>query len=109
MQEQDWFFVVEENKFKEQSMKLVFPKGLPVLLIRKSGNEIYAVSDKCSHMACPLRGGTLDGYVLKCPCHDWRFDIRTGEFLDAPEIRIPVYKCKIEEGGLFINLEGSSQ
>ena len=102
MQEQGWYFVTEENKFKEQSMKLVFPKGLPVLLIRKSGNEIYAVSDKCSHMACPLRGGTLDGYVLKCPCHDWRFDIRTGAFLDAPEICLPRYEWKLSDGYIEI-------
>jgi len=31
--------------------------------------------------------------VITCPCHDWRFDVRTGEFLDAPEVRLAVYPC----------------
>jgi len=44
----------------------------------------------------------LEGYILKCPCHDWRFDIRTGEFLAAPEIRLPTYPVREAAGKLFI-------
>ena len=42
--------------------------------------------------------------VITCPCHDWRFDVRTGEFLDAPEVRLAVYPVRSENGKLFINL-----
>ncbi len=77
-----WIFVIEENELQENSVNLVFPRGLPVLLIKKTG-QIYAISNKCAHMACGLGGGTLKDYTIQCPCHDWRYDIRTGEFLDA--------------------------
>jgi nitrite reductase/ring-hydroxylating ferredoxin subunit len=89
-----WVPVIEESKLKENSVKLVSPKGIGVLLIRKSAQEIYALSNKCAHMACPLAGGQLSGYILKCPCHDWQFDIRTGELLEAKEIKITVYEWK---------------
>lgn len=87
-----------------QGLAPVFPKGLPVLLIRREAGEIYAVENRCPHMGCPLSRGRLDGYMLQCPCHDWRFDIRTGAFLDAPEIRLPAYEWKIEEGDIAVRL-----
>jgi nitrite reductase/ring-hydroxylating ferredoxin subunit len=104
MAESIWIPVIEDGKLKEESIKAIFPKGLSLLLIRKSGNEIYALSNKCPHMACPLSAGKLEGYILKCSCHDWRFDIRTGELLEAPEIRILPYEWKISGGQVWVKL-----
>jgi nitrite reductase/ring-hydroxylating ferredoxin subunit len=104
MDEFGWIVAVEEEKLRPNSVKLCLLKGIGVLLIRKAENEIYAVSNKCAHMACPLRGGVLDGYILKCPCHDWRFDIRTGELLEAEEIKIKVYEWKIINGNICVRL-----
>ncbi|MCZ7393090.1 MAG: Rieske (2Fe-2S) protein [Candidatus Methanoperedens sp.] len=101
--ESSWVFAIEENKLQENSLNMVFPKGLPVLLIKTAG-EIFAISNKCAHMACPLAGGILDDYTIECPCHDWRFDIRTGEFLDAREIKIPVYEWKLSDGKIFLKI-----
>jgi 3-phenylpropionate/trans-cinnamate dioxygenase ferredoxin subunit len=56
-------------------------------------------------MECPLSKGDLEGYVIKCPCHDWRFDIRSGEFLDAKEITVHAYETKVDDGKVYVNLE----
>ena len=104
MSEPLWVFAIEENKLQENSMNMVFPRGLPILIIKKS-RELYAISNKCAHMACALAAGSLEDYTITCPCHDWRFDIRTGEFLDAGEIKIPVYEWKISDGKIFIKIE----
>ncbi|EEG76681.1 Rieske (2Fe-2S) protein [Dethiobacter alkaliphilus] len=79
-------------------------KGLPVLLARV-GQEIYALHNQCPHLGCMMHRGTLDGYLLTCPCHDWVFDIRCGEFTAAPEIKIPVYPVKVENGEILVKLE----
>ena len=106
----NWIFVIEDKELKENSIGLVFPNGIPILLIRKEGNEIYALTNKCAHMACPLSAGAIEGYIIKCPCHDWEFDIRTGEFLNAKEIKIPVFEWKLKEGKIFIReKEGTAQ
>ncbi|HQJ16092.1 MAG TPA: Rieske (2Fe-2S) protein [Candidatus Omnitrophota bacterium] len=99
-----WIPVIEEDRLIESSVRLVTPKGLGILLIRKKGSEIYAISNKCPHMGCPLRTGILEGYILTCPCHDWRFDIRTGFFLDAPEISLAVYPVRVADGMISIRL-----
>ncbi len=45
--ESSWIFAIEENELQENSVNMVFPKGLQVLLIKKAG-EIYAISNKCA-------------------------------------------------------------
>ena len=98
-----WTYVMEETSMQEGSMAPVYPLGVNVVVARVGG-AVYAISGKCAHMGCPLFSGTLDGYTLTCPCHDWRFDIRTGRFLDAPELALTVYPAKSEAGKLFVSV-----
>lgn len=101
---EEWVAVSEEKQLKEGSGLNVNPKGLPVLLLKRSG-QVFAISNRCPHMGCALAGGSISGYILTCPCHDWRFDIRTGEFLSAREIKLPIYDFKIESGTISIRIE----
>ena len=103
MSEPSWVFAIEEEKLPDNSIQAVFPKGIPILLIKRKG-KIHAISNKCAHMACTLAGGYLDGYTIKCPCHDWKFDIRTGEFLNAKEIKIPTYELRLSEKKVFVKV-----
>ncbi|MCD1293554.1 tRNA-(guanine-N1)-methyltransferase [Methanocella sp. CWC-04] len=96
---------MEEGGLAESSVEAVFPKGMPVLLIKKAG-KVYAISNRCAHMGCTLAGGEIDGFTLICPCHNWKYDIRTGEFLSAKEIRVHTYPLKISEGKIFIRIDG---
>jgi len=99
-----WTYVAEDTALPEGGMAPVYPLGLNVVIARVGG-AVYAVAGKCAHMACPLFSGSLDGFTIICPCHDWRFDIRTGRFLDAPELGLAVYRAKSEVGKLFVSLD----
>lgn len=93
--------VAELSKLPEGKLFPVFPKGLPVLLARLGG-QVFSVENRCPHLGCPLSAGKLDGHVLQCPCHDWRFDLRDGKFLDAPELGLKKYRVEIRDGKVFI-------
>jgi 3-phenylpropionate/trans-cinnamate dioxygenase ferredoxin subunit len=99
----NWTYVLDDAMLLEGRMAQVYPLGLNVLLARVGG-VAYAVSGKCAHMACPLFMGRLEGYTVVCPCHDWRFDIRTGRFLAAPELGLTVYPTKLEAAKLLVSL-----
>src|SRR5271157_1722144 len=101
----NWTYVLDDAVLPEGHMAPVFPLGVNVVLARVGG-AAYAVSGKCAHMACPLSAGRLEGYTIICPCHDWRFDVRTGRFLDAPELGLRVYPTKLEAGKLYVSLSG---
>jgi len=94
---------MDDAALMENSMAPVYPLGINVLLSRVNG-VIYAVSGACVHLACPLFMGKLDGYTITCPCHDWRFDVRTGKFIDAPELGLEVYPVKTEAGRVYVNI-----
>ncbi len=101
----NWTDVLDNSVLLEGHMAPVYPLGVSVVLARVGG-AVYAVAGKCTHMACPLSAGRLEGYIIVCPCHDWRFDVRTGRFVDAPELGLSVYPTKLEAGKLFVSLGG---
>jgi 3-phenylpropionate/trans-cinnamate dioxygenase ferredoxin subunit len=99
----NWTYALDDAVLPEGHMVAVYPLGVNVLLARVGGT-VYAVSGKCVHMACPLFTGKLDGYTISCPCHDWRFDVRSGRFLDASELGLAVYPTKTDAGKVFVSL-----
>jgi nitrite reductase/ring-hydroxylating ferredoxin subunit len=96
--------VMDERELQEGKMKLVSVEGTPVLLIKQNG-QIFAINNRCPHMACGFSGGTLDGLVIICPCHDWRFNLETGEYEDEPFFRLTQYDWKVESGKIWVKLE----
>jgi nitrite reductase/ring-hydroxylating ferredoxin subunit len=100
----DWTYVLDDAALPEGTIAPVYPAGVNIVITRVDG-AVYAVSGRCAHMACPLSLATLSGHTLTCSCHDWRFDVRTGRFLDAPELGVATYAVKSEAGKLFIGLK----
>lgn len=95
---------MDDTALIEGAPTAVYPLGVNVLLARVDG-AIHAVSGACAHLGCPLITGALEGHTLMCPCHDWRFDLRTGRFLDAPELGLRVFNTRFDQGKIFINLD----
>ena len=49
----------------------------PCLLVRLTGSEYVAFSQKCTHLSCAVIPRPAEGSFY-CPCHEGRFDLRTG-------------------------------
>ena len=47
--------------------------------VARSGDEVYALQDLCSHGAVPLSEGEVDDCTVECFLHGSRFDLRTGK------------------------------
>ncbi|WP_292466412.1 Rieske (2Fe-2S) protein [Methanolobus sp.] len=104
MSGQSWFFALKDSDLKDGNMKFVRVKGNPVLLIRKN-KVIYSLSGKCKHMGCRLSKGTFsDEFILKCPCHGWEYDIRSGKYLGEKDEVLEVYENKVEDGEILVYL-----
>jgi nitrite reductase/ring-hydroxylating ferredoxin subunit len=93
-----WVPTIDDSKVRDGAYVPVYPRGVGVLLVRTDG-ELFAIANKCAHMACPLEGGRLEGDVITCPCHDWRFDVR--------ELRIATFSTKVEDGKILVELKGA--
>ena len=105
MENHDGFVpVLEEKELQEGKMKRLSVEGTPVLFIKQQG-KIFVIDNRCPHQGCGFSGGTLDGLVIVCPCHDWRFNLETGEYEDEPLIKLTKFEWKVESGKIWVKLE----
>ena len=78
--------------------------GDAVALVR-IGNDVYALSDTCSHANVSLSDGEVwcDELELECPKHGSAFDLRTGEPGTLPATRpVAVYDASVVDGNVVV-------
>jgi nitrite reductase/ring-hydroxylating ferredoxin subunit len=65
--------------------------------------KLIAYSTRCPHMLGPLGEGRIDGGVVECPWHGYRFDVRTGACVSGAPCRLAPAEVIIDpEGNLLI-------
>jgi 3-phenylpropionate/trans-cinnamate dioxygenase ferredoxin subunit len=71
----------------------------------KVSGIIYCVANRCTHLGGPLCQGRLESFVVQCPWHGSRFDVRTGAVV-GPPARAPVkaYPVTVEAGRVWVDL-----
>jgi 3-phenylpropionate/trans-cinnamate dioxygenase ferredoxin subunit len=72
--------------------------GELALLLCNVDDEPYVLRDECSHARTPLSGGRLCGFVLECPLHGGKIDVRDGAPA-APPVRRPVAIFPVRRNG----------
>ncbi len=90
--------VAKMDEIPDGGMKQVTVKGDVVGLYRV-GEEIYAISDFCTHEETYLTEGEFepDEYEVECPLHGSRFDVRDGSVRILPATKpVATYPVKLE-------------
>ncbi|MBM3219863.1 MAG: non-heme iron oxygenase ferredoxin subunit [Candidatus Rokubacteria bacterium] len=64
----------------------------------------YAIDNSCPHRGGPLGEGDLDGAVIACPWHAWRWDVTTGANTNNPAVKVACYPVTPEAGSLYVEL-----
>lgn len=78
--------------------------GVDIAVVR-TGGEIHAVSDICSHADVSLSQGDVDDGEVECWLHGSRFDLRTGAPTGLPATEpIPVYPVKLDGDDVLVDV-----
>jgi nitrite reductase/ring-hydroxylating ferredoxin subunit len=99
-----FFLAIEEKEIQEGKMKKVSVEGEPILFIKQNG-KIFVIDNRCPHQGCGFSGGKLDGLVVICPCHDWRFNLETGEYEEDDSFKLKIYEWKNVSGKIWVKLD----
>ncbi|OBB03406.1 (2Fe-2S)-binding protein [Mycobacteriaceae bacterium 1482268.1] len=101
------------------SMKLVEAGKFGVGVYNIDG-EFYAIANYCSHEGAPLCEGYVGGAnvydpktpgrvsvsrlgrIVRCPWHQWEFDITTGQTVADPSRRIRTYQVEVSDGEVYL-------
>jgi len=78
----------------------------------------FALANYCVHQGGPLCEGPVTGsltndgdgslcyddenQVVRCPWHNWEFDVETGEHLSRPQYNQPTYEVRERDGELYV-------
>lgn len=74
-----------------------------IAVFHTADGELYALSNRCSHSRGPLADGVIHGCEVTCPFHEGRFDLRTGQALQAPAIvDVAAYEVRVVDGQVHV-------
>jgi 3-phenylpropionate/trans-cinnamate dioxygenase ferredoxin component len=77
---------------------------LPVALVR-TGGEVFALHDVCSHEEVPLSEGEIYDHTVECWLHGSCFDLRTGAPTGPPAIKpVATYEVKIDGDDVYVGV-----
>jgi 3-phenylpropionate/trans-cinnamate dioxygenase ferredoxin subunit len=79
--------------------------GEPVAVVR-TGGEVYAIHDVCSHADVPLSDGEVADGEIECWLHGSRFDLRSGKPTGPPaSMPVPVYPVRVEGDDVLVDVD----
>src|SRR5690606_22143437 len=75
------------------------------IAIARSGDDVYAVNDICSHAEVSLSEGEVYDGTIECWLHGSCFDLRTGKPTNPPATQpVATYTVKVEDGDVYVSL-----
>ena len=83
--------------------RVVDAAGKPIALVNAEGT-LYAVDNTCLHRGGPVGEGELDGTVLTCPWHGWRWDVKTGANTNNPAVKLACHPVTVENGEVYVEI-----
>ena len=101
-----WHEAADEAKLGEDEA-LALAIGPAKIALCRSGGEVYAVDNVCTHQYALLSDGFVEDGCIECPLHQGRFDLKTGAALCAPVTEpVRVYPVRREGGKIYVELTG---
>lgn len=68
--------------------------------------KFYAINNTCIHRGGPLGQGTLEGILVTCPWHGWRYDVSTGKASHNQAAGVACYQVEVQGEDVFVDIGG---
>jgi phenylpropionate dioxygenase-like ring-hydroxylating dioxygenase large terminal subunit len=81
-----WYPAVRSSEIRGQKLVKAMLLEVPLVLGRTGEGKVFAMRDSCPHRGIPLSYGRLDGNVVECCYHGWRFDACSGQCVEIPSL-----------------------
>lgn len=89
---------------KEGGAKVINVSGKTLALFNINGG-FFAVDNACLHKGGPLGEGELDGSVVTCPLHGWKYDVTSGFCVfPATHLKVNSYKVSVKGEEIFVEI-----
>ena len=112
--------VAHPDEIPPGGRKIVRLEGREVGIFNLDGT-FYALKNSCPHQGArvclgKIVGTTLpsdvyefrygkEGRILRCPWHEWEYDIATGESVFDPAVRVKTYPVEIRDSQVIVTID----
>jgi nitrite reductase (NADH) small subunit/3-phenylpropionate/trans-cinnamate dioxygenase ferredoxin subunit len=66
-----------------------------LIAVFNEGGQYRAIDDVCPHMGASLAEGYVEGGIVTCSWHAWRFRLADGAWADNPRLKIGCYPVRV--------------
>ncbi|PHR29028.1 MAG: hypothetical protein COA36_04935 [Desulfotalea sp.] len=100
----DFIKIAKVTDFEDKYIKSYSIMGKKIGVIRQKDGQFFAIEVGCKHQRADLTEGEIDGLIVTCPRHHWKYDLVTGKCLNHESVDLRRHALKIEAGDIFISL-----
>ncbi len=97
----DFLVAAKTSEIDGGESKIIIMNGKEIALFNLGG-KFFAIDNACRHQGGPLGEGMLDGAIITCPWHHWKYNVMTGINPTNPQIKVQTYEVKVEDGQIKI-------
>ena len=74
------------------------------LMLHRRGEKVFATGVYCPHAEVRLDPRNTTGDLIICKAHGYRSNIKTGECLEEPDLKLNTFPAVVEDGMVWVKL-----
>ncbi|GKT20941.1 Rieske 2Fe-2S domain-containing protein, partial [Aduncisulcus paluster] len=94
--------VAELSALTEGAPFAVRVLGVDIVLVRQ-GQDVSALYGRCAHRGALMADGHLEGDLLVCGVHGWRYDVDTGVSPVNPAVALTKFPTWISNDAVYVD------
>jgi nitrite reductase (NADH) small subunit len=99
-----WYKIIKKEDIPSMGSRVVVLGDLEIALFKTKDGSIFAINNICPHKEGKLSDGLVHENIVTCPLHNWDVDLSNGEALGGDSGCTNVYKNKIENNYIYVNI-----
>ena len=95
----EWINICRLNDIPSLGSRVVQTAQGDIAVFRSTGDEVFALHDRCPHKGGPLSQGIVAGKTVTCPLHGWKIGLDTGAAEAPDEGHVDCLQIKVDAAG----------
>ena len=100
-----WVPVIRSQSIEDGHFQIVNFKDIDVLIWKLDG-EFYAYRNACAEGGKALDDALFESPMLSCSCHGYGYDLRRGNCIERPDLKLERVPLKLEDYKVKIAVQG---
>lgn len=106
MSENNFQYICDADQIppgQSKAFSITGPRGSIEVALFNLDKTFYAISNVCIHQGGPLSKGTLQGDVVKCLWHGWKYSVKNGKSPHEGGDSVSSYPVQVLKGKVYVS------